>query len=159
MKNEAKTPDAYIESLPEDRKAAISKLRKTVKEALPKGFEEVMQYGMISYVVPHTIFPDGYHTNPKDPLPFISIASQKSHIALYHMALYSDESLLKWFQEEYAKSVSSKLDMGKSCLRFKKPDAIPYDLIKSLATKITVSTWVERYQSSIQKQESTKKKK
>ena len=121
MTPEAKTVAAYLKALPDDRRAAMTKLRKTVKGNLPPGFQEVLgAYDMPSYVVPHSRYPAGYHCDPKQPLPFISIASQKSHVALYHMGLYADPKLLAWFQKEYPKHVKTKLDMGKSCLRFKK---------------------------------------
>ena len=120
MQSKATTVDEYMEQLPDERKAAMKKLRAIIKKHLPKGFQECMGYGMMGYVVPHSKYPAGYHCNPKDPLPFLALASQKNFIALYHMGIYSDPKLLKWFTDEYAKHVKSKLDMGKSCIRFKK---------------------------------------
>lgn len=151
MQSKASTVDAYIAELPEDRQHAITLLRKEIKKNLPKGFTEGMGYGMIGYVVPHSLYPPGYHCDPKLPLPFMSIASQKNFIAVYHMGLYADEALLKWFTEEYAASGAGKLDMGKSCIRFKKPDTIPVGLIGKLAAKITAQQWIELYEKNYKK--------
>ena len=151
MQSSATTPDQYIAELPDDRREVMQKLRETVKKNLPKGFEEIMQYGMISYVVPHTIYPAGYHCKPTDALPFLSIASQKNHIAFYHMGVYSKPELLKWFTEEYPKHAKGKLDMGKSCIRFKNPQNIPYDLLGELTTKISVDEWIEIYERAFKK--------
>lgn len=120
MTSDAKTPEEYINALPQDRKDAISKLRKIILKRLPKGFSETISYGMLGYVVPHSIYPDGYHCNPKLPLPFMSIASQKNFVAIYHMGMYANKELYDWFVNEYPKHCSRKLDMGKSCIRFKK---------------------------------------
>ena len=146
MQSKATTVEQYIAELPEERKKAVSDLRKVVKKNLPKGFKEVMGYGMIGYVIPHSMYPDGYHCNPKDPLPFMNIASQKNFIAVYNMGLYSSPKILKWFTDEYAKTEMGKLDMGKSCIRFKKMDKIPYELIGQLAAKITPAQWIEHYE-------------
>lgn len=151
MQSKAATPDEYVDSLPEDRKEAMTKLRKTIKKNLPKGFKEVMSYGMIGYVVPHSIYPAGYHCDPKLPLPFMCIASQKNFIALYHMGIYGDPQLLKWFTDGYAKAVPTKLDMGKSCVRFKKPEHIPYQLIGELTAKITPQDWIAMYEKVLQR--------
>lgn len=141
----------YINSLPDERKKAIKQLRKTILENLPEGFEETITDNMISYVVPHTIYPKGYHCNPNLSLLFASIASQKYGIALYHMGLYSDNKLLNWFKEEYSKFTEIKLDMGKSCIRFKKIEQIPYELIGKLMTKLSVEEWVNLYEANIKK--------
>lgn len=138
--------EEYIAVLPEDRRPVIEKLRSIVLENLPEGFEEQIAYGMISYVVPLSRYPEGYHVKKGEPLPFLSIASQKNHIALYHMGLYGNEEIEKWFREEYAKCVSTKLDMGKSCIRFKNPKHIPYDLIAKLCQKITVEEHIRFYE-------------
>ena len=151
MTSEASTPEEYIAELPEERVPAMQKLRKTIKENLPKGFMETMNYGMIGFVVPHSIYPDGYHCTPELPLPFINIASQKNFIALYHSGIYANEELLNWFVGEYPNHVKTKLDMGKSCIRFKKPDQIPYELIAELARKMTVQQWVEIYEKAIKR--------
>ena len=149
MKYEAKTPKEYIDQLPEDRKPVMQALRKAVKKNLPKGFSEVMNYGMIGYVIPHSRYPAGYHCDSKLPLPFMSIASQKNFIAVYHMGIYAEKSLMDWFLGEYPKHCNTKLDMGKSCIRFKKIDQIPYDLIGELVSKISVDEWIRFYESEV----------
>ncbi|HCQ14397.1 DUF1801 domain-containing protein [Flavobacterium sp.] len=151
MQSAATTPDQYISELPEDRKIAMEQLRKIVLDNLPAGFKEVMSYGMLGYCVPHEIYPNGYHCNPKDPLPFFAIASQKNSINIYHMMLYADKELHDWFVAEYPKYSKSKLDMGKSCIRFKKTADIPYDLIGELMSKVTLDQWIERYESTLKK--------
>lgn len=151
MKSDATTPESYVEQLPADRKEAIAQLRKVIKKNLPKGFSETMGYGMLAYVVPHKLYPKGYHCSPELPLPFINLASQKNFIALYHMGLYADKKLMDWFTKEFAKAVPSKLDMGKSCLRFKKPEQIPYELIGELCKKMTVEDWIQKYESAFRK--------
>ena len=148
MTSTATTPTAYVDSLPEDRKIAITELQKIIKKNLPKGFEETMQYGMLSYVVPHKLYPAGYHCKPTDALPFLSIASQKNFIAVYHMGMYADKKLLDWFTAEFPKHSKAKLDMGKSCIRFKKPEQIPFELIGELASKMTVKEWISLYEKS-----------
>ena len=151
MKYPATTPEKYVAQLPEDRQAAIQRLREVIRTHLPPGFEETMNYGMIGYVVPHSLYPAGYHCDPKLPLPFINLASQKQYIALYHMGVYADPALLEWFLEAYAQLGIGKPDMGKSCLRFKKPEKIPFDLIGELCTKVTPQAWIDRYESAIKK--------
>ncbi len=140
---------SYVDALPAERKAAFKKLRQVIKKKLPKGFKEVLNYNIPSYVVPHSIYPDGYHCDPKLPLPFMSVASQKNFIALHHMGIYSDPKLLAWFQKEWPKHVDTKLDMGKSCIRFKKVDAIPYELIAELVAKMSVDDWISLYEKSV----------
>lgn len=151
MQSEATTPEEYLKTLPEDRKEAMSSLRNTILGNLPQGFEETMSYGMLGYVIPHSLYPKGYHGDPRLPLPFINLASQKNYIALYHMAIYSDPDLLKWFTDAYTKHSKSKLDMGKSCIRFKKIDQIPYTLIGELCRKITPEEWINTYENQIKK--------
>lgn len=151
MTSKATSPEEYIAELPEERISAMKMLRETIKKNIPEGFEEMMNYGMIGYVVPHSIYPDGYHCTPELPLPFMNIASQKNFIALYHSGIYANEDLLNWFVEEYPKHVKTKLDMGKSCIRFKKPDQIPFKLIAELSQKMTVKDWVEIYEKVIRK--------
>ena len=148
MISKAATPDEYIESLPEDRKTAMSALRKEIKKNLPKGFSEGMGYGMLGWAVPHSLYPAGYHCDPKQPLPFIGLASQKNFIAVYHMGVYADKKLYDWFTKEYAKQATGKLDMGKSCIRFKKMDQIPFKLIGELASKVTPQQWIEVYETN-----------
>lgn len=149
MVSKATTPEQYMKELPADRKEPMQKLREVFLKNLPKGFEEIINYGMLSYVVPHSIYPAGYHCKPQDPLPFVALASQKNFIAFYHMGLYSDPKLCKWFIDEYAKQAPAKLDMGKSCVRFKKPEHIPYKLIAELLKKITVNDWIRLYESNL----------
>lgn len=151
MQSKATNPDEYLKELPNDRRKIISELRKIILKNIPSGFEETMNYGMLGYVVPHSIYPDGYHCKPETPLPFINLASQKNHIGFYHMGIYSDTELLKWFTSEYPKHISGKLDMGKSCIRFKNPNKIPMKLIGELVAKMTVDQWIEKYESVIKK--------
>ena len=151
MKYNANTVEEYIAQLPQDRITPFNKLRKTILDHLPEGFEEGLGYGMPAYYVPLSKYPDGYHCDPKLPLPFISFASQKNFIALYHMGIYATPQLLDWFVKEYTKYCKYKLDMGKSCIRFKKMDDIPFDLIGELASKMTVNEWINTYKSAIKK--------
>ena len=151
MQSAASTPEEYINELPAERKEAMQKLRKEIKKNLPKGFKEVMGYGMIGYVVPHSLYPKGYHCDTKMPLPFMNIASQKNFIAVYHMGVYMNKKLLDWLLDEYKKNSPKKLDMGKSCLRFKKPEDIPYELIGKLAGKMTVDEWINIYESLLKR--------
>ncbi|MCW8866650.1 MAG: DUF1801 domain-containing protein [Colwellia sp.] len=149
MHSEAKTPQAYIDSLSDERKAVINQLRGEILKHLPDGFEEAMGYGMLAYVVPLKLYPKGYHCNPKLPLPFMNLASQKNFIALYHSGIYADEALLDWFVREYPNHCKHKLDMGKCCIRFKNFNNIPYQLIGELVAKMTVQQWIELYEESI----------
>lgn len=151
MQIKADSPDHYIDQLPEDRKQAMNKLRTVIKANLPVGFEEVVSYGMIGYVVPHSLYPAGYHCDPNLPLPFINIASQKNFIAVYHMGVYANPELLEWFTTEYPKYGRKKPDMGKSCIRFKKPGEIPFELIGELAGKMTVDEWIKNYETAFKR--------
>ena len=149
MQYVAKNALDYIAQLPEDRIEPMEKLRETILNNLPEGFEECISYGMIGYVVPLSTYPSGYHCDPNLPLGFINIASQKNFIALYHMGLYGSTTLLNWFVEEYPKHCKSKLDMGKSCIRFKKIDQIPYDLIAELCKKLSTENYIEMYETAL----------
>lgn len=151
MQYKASTPNEYIAQLPQERRVVIEKLRGIIMENLPKGFEEQISYGMLGFVVPHSLYPSGYHVNPELPLPFINLASQKNFIALYHSGIYADNVLMNWFIDEYPKHCKLKLDMGKSCIRFKKMDDVPYKLIAELCTKITVEDWISKYETTIKK--------
>lgn len=151
MQLKANSPEEYIDQLPEDRKEAIKELRKQILDNLPEGFEEQMNYGMIGYVVPHSLYPGGYHADPKQALPFLNIASQKNHVAVYHSGIYSNPDLMEWFVTEYKKQIKTKLDMGKSCVRFKKVEQIPYDLIGELAGKMSSQEWIDLYESKLKK--------
>ena len=151
MTSKAATPEQYLKELPEDRQGPVGLLRQQLLDHLPDGFEEQMSYGMLGYVVPHALYPDGYHCDPKLPLPFINLASQKNYVALYHMGIYAHPELLEWFTNAYPLHSKRKLDMGKSCIRFKKMDHIPYELIGELATKMTTTDWIEIYEQSIKR--------
>jgi hypothetical protein len=151
MTSTAATADDYVATLPDDRREAIEKLRRVIKKNIPKGFSETMQYGMMGWVVPHTKYPAGYHCDPKQALPFAGLASQKNAISFYHMGIYSMPELLDWFTKEYPKHCKTKLDMGKSCVRFKKPEQIPYELIGELMKKVTPDQWIEVYEKNLKK--------
>lgn len=151
MHYKANSPEDYIVQVPEDRKNALRQLRESIKNNLPPGFEEGIQYGMIGYFVPHSVYPDGYHCNPKEPLPFISFASQKNSINLYHSGIYAIPTIKNWFITEYPRHCKRKLDMGKSCIRFKYINDIPYELIGKLCKKISVKEWIEVYEKAIKK--------
>lgn len=149
MKSEADSPQAYIDQLPEGRQEPMRRLRECILQNLPAGFEETMSYGMIGYVVPHSIYPEGYHCNPELPLPFLNIASQKNYIAVYHSGIYTDPELKAWFTGAYMEQANGKLDMGKSCIRFKKPEQIPYELLGELCRKVSVTDWIQLYEDKI----------
>ena len=151
MQYKANSPEDYISQVPEERQETLKKLRKTINQNLPKGFEEGIQYGMIGYYVPHSTYLDGYHCNPKEPLPFMSFASQKNSVNLYHSGIYAVPVIHDWFVSEYPKHCKRKLDMGKSCIRFKKLDEIPFDLIAELCKKMTVDEWINVYETNIKK--------
>ncbi len=147
----ANSPDEYVAGVDDARRPFFEKLRETVVENLPDGFEERMSYGMIGYVVPHEIYPAGYHCDPKLPIGIAAIAAQKNFLALYHMGIYSMPELLTWFVDEFPKHSKSKLDMGKSCIRFKKPAEIPFDLIGQLIRKISVAEWISGYEMALKR--------
>ncbi|MBL8348710.1 MAG: DUF1801 domain-containing protein [Burkholderiaceae bacterium] len=149
MQYKATTVDGYLAELPPERQAALGRLRAEITKNLPPGFVEQMQWGMVGYVVPHSLYPAGYHTDRAQPLPFLALASQKAHIAVYHMGIYADPKLLAWFRSEHAKASPRKLDMGKSCIRYRKPEDIPFDLIGRLAGKVTPNQWIEGYERSL----------
>lgn len=151
MQSKAKSVNEYLQEIPEDRAEYINTLRKTILDNLPKGMEETMNYGMIGYVIPHSIYPDGYHCSPKDPLPFANIASQKNSINFYHMGIYAKPEILDWFKAEYPKYCKRKLDMGKSCIRFKKFEEIPYKLIGELMQKMSTQEWIDVYEENYKK--------
>ena len=151
MQISAQTPEDYVAQLPDERKQVMSKLREVIKRNIPKGFEETINYGMIGYVVPHSIYPNGYHCDPKLPLPFLGVASQKNFVAVYHMGIYANPTLMDWFVNEYPKYCKMKLDIGKSCIRFKKLNEIPYDLIGELVKKIAVEEWINIYETQFKR--------
>ena len=151
MQSQATTVDAYVAELPPERQAAVQSLRDVINASLPQGFAEQMNYGMIGWVVPHALYPAGYHCDPKLPLPFMGLASQKQSVNLYHMGLYADDGLLSWFVTEHAKASPRKLDMGKSCIRYKKPQDMPLKLIGQLAKKLSVKQWIALYETKIRR--------
>lgn len=148
MQSNAQTVDEYISQVPDLQREAITKLREVILSNLPEGFSEEMNYGMMGYVVPHGLYPKGYHCDPKLPLPFLAVAAQKNFIAVYHMGIYADARLLDWFTSEYPKHSKFKLDMGKSCIRFKNPAQIPFSFIGELAGKMQVADWINCYESN-----------
>lgn len=158
MKTPGKTVTEILISVPAERAEAFNKLHDTIVKSLPKGFEPGTSYGGLGYVVPHKLYPAGYHCNPKEPLPFAAIASQKDSINFYHMGIYADPKLLKWFVSEYPKHTKQKLDMGKSCVRFKKIDDIPYKLIGELMKKMSVKDWIDKYEAAFNKTKTAKAK-
>jgi uncharacterized protein YdhG (YjbR/CyaY superfamily) len=145
------TIESILANVPEERKEAFTKLHQTIVSNLPEGFEPGISYGMLGYVIPHHHYSAGYHCKPSEPLPFASIASQKNSINFYHMGIYSEPSLMEWFVAEYPKHSAQKLDMGKSCIRFKKPDQIPFELIGQLMQKMTAKEWIALYEHNLKK--------
>ena len=144
----ARTPEEYLAALPSDRRQAVGRLREVLRGNLPEGFEEAIDYGMLSYVVPHSLYPAGYHVDPKRPLPFIALASQKQYVSLYHLGLY-DGPLLAWFRTAWPKHSRARLDLGKCCLRLRNLDEIPYGLIGELAGRMTPRQWIETYKAAL----------
>ena len=151
MKIEASTVDEYLQKVPAERQEPMERLRALLRSNLPKGFEEVLSYGMPGFVVPRALYPKGYHCDPTLPLPFVSFASQKNFIAVYHMGLYANEEHMAWFKASWDADQWGKLDMGKSCIRFKNMDQIPWDLLSELATKITPKAWISQYEAAFLK--------
>ncbi len=151
MTYDADTVSDYVSQLPDDRRGAFERLLEVVRENIPEGFDECMSYGFPSFAVPHSIYPAGYHCKPEEPVPFLSLGNQKNFIGFYHMGIYTRPDLLEWFEREWARRDVGKLDMGKSCIRLKKPDRIPYDLLGELCTKITVDEWIETYEREIKR--------
>lgn len=151
MQSKAQSVNEYISWIPDNQRDPIIKLRQEILKNLPSGFSEEMSYGMIGYVVPHSLYPNGYQTNPKLPLPFINLAAQKNFIALYHMGIYANPEILQWFTEEFPKHSKLKLDMGKGCIRFKNYNQIPYLLIGELVKKLSVNDWITLYESNVKR--------
>lgn len=151
MRYKSENIDEYLQQLPEERREVINKLRKIIKENLPEGFEEKIQYDMISYVVPRETYLAGYHVDPSNELGFMAIGSQKNHVAIYSNAVYMFEDVNEWYLNEYSKHLTTKPDMGKSCLRFKNMNKMPYELIAELCQKITVDEFVKKYEETLKK--------
>ena len=149
MQSKAASPRQYLQELPKDRKELIEKLRQQILNNLPRGMEEQMSYGMLGYVIPHSVYPDGYHCDTSLPLPFMNLASQKNFIGVYSMVIYSKKEIYDWFTTQYAKRCKYKLDMGKSCIRLKKMNDIPFELIGELTAKISTQEWIEIYENTI----------
>jgi hypothetical protein len=140
----------YFDELDEERRAVLLRLRAVIAEVIPDGFEEMLNDGFPSWVVPHSLYPPGYHVDPELPLPFLAIAAQQRHIGVYHMGIHSAPELLAWFEGEYPKHMSTKLNMGKSCIRFSYAKPLPYDLIAELCSKMTAQDWIEGYERAVQ---------
>lgn len=158
MPAKAATPDAYYDALPANRKDVMLALRDAIAGNIPKGFEETVQYGIPGWSVPHSIYPSGYHADPSQQLPFIGIASHKQHIAVYHMGVACDDGLRTWLEAEYAKLGNGKLDIGKSCIRFRKPEQVPITLIGRLARKLTPAKWIAIYEASLKRSRSERRR-
>ncbi len=148
MISKAQTVKEYLAELPEDRRAAIEAVRKVIRKNLDKGYAEGMQYGMIGYSVPHKIYPAGYHCDPKQPLPFAGLASQKNHMAVYLMCVYGHPENEAWFRKAWAKT-GKKLDMGKSCIRFKKLEDLPLEVIGEAIARVPVKEFIAYYEAAI----------
>ncbi|TAJ14758.1 DUF1801 domain-containing protein [Marinilabiliaceae bacterium JC017] len=146
MQIKANTPEQYINQLPVERQEVMNQLRKVILDHLPEGFSE-----NISYVVPHSVYPAGYHCDRRLPLPFLSIASHKNFVAVYHMGLYADKKLMNWFLSEYPKHCRNKLDIGKSCIRFRNINQVPYELIGELAGKMKAAEWIRIYETTLKR--------
>lgn len=154
MQSKAPTVEAYLESLPDDRRSALEAVRKVILKNLDKKYQEGMQYGMIGYYVPHSVYPDGYHCDPKQPLPFAGLASQKNHMSLYIMSNYGDEE--EWFRKEWMKT-GKKLDMGKCCVRFKKLDDVPLELVGKAFKRMPAAKYIEYYETAFRNSAARKK--
>ena len=142
VQSKATTVKDYLAELPEDRRAALQAVRDVILKNLDHEFEEGMQYGMIGYYVPHSVYPPGYHCDPRQPLGFACLASQKNHMALYLMCVYGDANQRKWFEAEWKKA-GKKLDMGKSCIRFKKLDDLALGVIGETIRRVTARKYIE----------------
>lgn len=151
MDTTARSPEEYLDIIPPDRREVVAAMRDAINRNLPTGFQESMWHGHPLWVVPHSIYPAGYHCDPKSPLPFLGFASQKNFIALYHMGVYADPILLAWFQDAWKQASPRKLDMGKSCIRFKKPEHVPIPLIGELASKMSPAEWIQVYEANMRR--------
>jgi hypothetical protein len=145
--------ESYLSSIAADKIETVTLLRYLIRKNLPSGFEEVLSYGAVGYVVPHSSYPNGYHCSPELPLPFINLAAKKNFVVLHHMGLYADQKLLEWFTSEHPKHASYKLDMGKGCIRFKSLAHIPQELIAELLKKMTPAQWIALYEQQFKKRQ------
>jgi len=157
MQNDATSVEAYLNSLPDDRRAAISMVRDTILRNLPEGYKEGMQYGMIGYYVPHSRFPAGYHCDPKQPLNYLSLGSQKNYMSLYLMNVYGDTQTREWFENAYRAS-GKKLDMGKACVRFKTLEDLPLEVIGEVVARTPVDVYLNAYLAVLAEMKSRKKR-
>jgi hypothetical protein len=148
MQSKATTVEQYLSGLSAERRGALEAVRRVLLANLDKDYEEGMQYGMIGYYVPHHVFPPGYHCDPKQPLPFAGLASQKNHMSLYLMCVYGDSPLAEWFRESWAKT-GKKLDMGKSCVRFKKVEDLALDVVGEAIRRVPVSKYLKQYEQAM----------
>jgi len=146
MQSKAATVDEYLAALPSERRAALQAVRKVIQANLGKGFKEGMQYGMIGYCVPHSVYPAGYHCDPKQPLPFASLASQKNHMSFSVMSVYLDPAEERWFKSAWQKS-GKKLDMGKACVRFKRLEDVPLEVVGQTFARTSAAQFIERYEA------------
>lgn len=146
MNSNALSVNEYLNELPDSQQGAVQRIYQLALERLPKGFEPIMQYGMISFVVPLSLYPHGYHVRKGTPLPFLAIAAQKNYISVYHLVLYGDLETYNWFTNAYLEHYGKPVDMGKSCLRFKKESDIPFDLLGELFTKWTPAQYIQVYE-------------
>jgi Domain of unknown function (DU1801) len=146
MQSKATTVAEYLAALPDDRRTAIEVVRQVILENLDKDYEEGIQYGMIGYYVPHRVFPAGYHCDPRQPLPFASLGSQKNYMSLYIMCVYGESDLARWFREAWAQT-GKKLDMGKACVRFKKIDDLALEVIAEAIKRVPARTYIEHCQA------------
>ena len=149
MTSQAKTVEEYLQALPGDRRAAISTVRETILANLPKGYEVRMNYGMIGYVVPHSIYPAGYHCNPAQPLTYASLGSQKNHIALYLMCVYGHAETAAWFRKAW-EATGKKLDMGKACVRFKRLEDVPLEVVGQVIARTPVKQYIATIENVLQ---------
>ena len=156
MPKNFKTVEDYLASLPPDRREAIQAVREVILKNLDDDYSEGIQYGMIGYFVPHSIYPPGYHCDPKQPLPFAGLASQKNHMAIYLMCVYGNATLDNWLRDEWAKT-GKKLDMGKSCIRFKKLADLPLELIGRAIARVPAKKFIADFESQIAKRGTPRK--
>jgi len=157
MAKQPRSVKEYLDGLPEDRRKALAKVRAAIRKGLPKGYREGIQYGMIGWSVPHALYPAGYHCDPKQPVPFAGLASQKNHMSVYLMCVYGDEEHRRWFETEWKKT-GKKLDMGKSCVRFKKAEDLPLELLTEAVARVPVDKFLAHYEASIPKSARRKKR-
>jgi hypothetical protein len=151
MQSRAITADEYLAELPDDRRATVSAIRDVIDANLPDGYEAGMQYGMLSWYVPHSVYPPGYHTDRTQPLPYLALASQKQHLSLYVFGCYlggDDSGDAQWFRDAWT-AAGKKLDMGKSCVRFKRLDDVPLEVVADAVRRLPVEVLIERYEANL----------